>query len=80
MRTASGERQKLKGGHEGQGNGFGLLVACVWAEGRIDHLLQQSIGNGSSHTTSRAGSARVGSTQAHPTLFGASPDWSAAMF
>ena len=37
-------RQDLKGGHEGQGDGFGLLVAGLRAERRGDGTLEQGVG------------------------------------
>src|SRR5258705_11053190 len=37
-------RQQLKGGHEGQRDGFGLLVAGLRADSCVDRTLQKSIG------------------------------------
>ncbi len=37
-------RQDLKGGHEGQGDGFGLLVAGFRAERRVDGTLEEGVG------------------------------------
>jgi hypothetical protein len=37
-------RQDLQGGHEGQGDGFGLLVAGLGAERHVDRALEEGIG------------------------------------
>jgi hypothetical protein len=37
-------RQDLKGGHEGQGDGFGLLVPGLRAGRHVDRILEQSVG------------------------------------
>jgi hypothetical protein len=39
-------RQHLKGGHEGQGDGFGLLVAGLRAELHADRILEEGVGIG----------------------------------
>ena len=45
MSTASWRRrQDLQGGHERQGDGFGLLVAGLRAERHLDPTLQQGVG------------------------------------
>jgi hypothetical protein len=41
MRCRLARRQDLKGGHEGQGDGLGLLVAGLWAERHIDRTLDR---------------------------------------
>src|SRR5205823_4928708 len=56
-------RQGLKRGDEGQGDGFGLLVADLRAEGHVDRPLDRASGNGSSHVTSPS---RVGSGGSTP--------------
>ena len=37
-------RQELKGGHEGQGDGLGLLVAGLRAERHVDRTLEEGVG------------------------------------
>jgi len=37
-------RQDLKSGHEGQGDGFGLLVAGLGAERHVDRPLEEGVG------------------------------------
>ena len=37
-------RQHLKGGHEGQRDGFGLLVAGLRAERHVDRTLEEGVG------------------------------------
>ena len=37
-------RQNLKGGHEGEGDGFGLLVAGLRAKRHIDRTLEKGVG------------------------------------
>src|SRR6266516_659946 len=37
-------RQDLEGGHEGQGDGFGLLVAGLRAERHVDRTLEEGVG------------------------------------
>jgi len=36
--------QKLKGGHKGQGDGFGLLIAGLRAERHADSTREESVG------------------------------------
>src|SRR6266850_7312884 len=36
--------QDLQGGHEGQGDGFGLLVAGLRAERHLDRTLEEGVG------------------------------------
>jgi hypothetical protein len=36
-------RQELKGGHEGQGDGFGPLVAGLRAERHVDRTLEKGV-------------------------------------
>ena len=36
--------QDLQRGHEGERNGFGLLVACLRAERDLDHALEERVG------------------------------------
>jgi hypothetical protein len=36
--------QDLKYGHEGQGDGFGLFVACFRAERRVDRAFEEGVG------------------------------------
>jgi len=53
MRTASWRGAGPEGGHEGQGDGFGLLVAGLRAGRRhAGPALKDGVGNGSSHTIS----------------------------
>ena len=56
-------RQDLEGRHEGQRDGFGLLVAGLRAGRRVERALEESAGNGSSQTTSPS---RVGSGGSTP--------------
>jgi hypothetical protein len=37
-------RQDLKRGHEGQRDGFGLLVAGLWAERHVDRTFEEDVG------------------------------------
>jgi hypothetical protein len=37
-------RQNLKGGHEGEGDGFGLLIAGFRAKWHIDRTLEKGVG------------------------------------
>jgi hypothetical protein len=36
--------QNLQCGHEGQGDGFGLFVACLWAERHASRTLEEGVG------------------------------------
>src|SRR5918994_6289910 len=59
---ALARRQDLQGDHEGQGDGFGLLVACRRAHGTSRAPSRRVSGYGSSHTASPGPGGPGGST------------------